>query len=166
VFIIPNALTRHGGGYTLIELVVVTAIMALLIGGGIAALLQFQEKQALIGAAGEFKVYLRSAQDRARAGDRPEDCDHLLSYAIRTVDNTNQVQMVAVCDNAEVIRKITTLQATGVTFGGTYNIRFATLQGGVSGATTVVLSSTAGREYSFAVTQGGEITEGVMGDAQ
>jgi type II secretory pathway pseudopilin PulG len=148
-------------GYTLIEIIVVVGIMILMMGGGIAAFIQFQEKQAVIGAASDMKVQLRLAQTRARSGDVPEGCDRLQSYAVRTTtaSETTLVSQVAVCDSGEVVRKEKEL-APGITAAGDYDIRFLTLHGGVSGAETITLESTTGYAYEFEVTQGGEITEG------
>jgi type II secretory pathway pseudopilin PulG len=154
-------------GYTLIEIVVVVGIMILMIGGGIAGFVQFQEKQAIIGAASDMKVQLRLAQTRARSGDVPSGCDRLQSYAVRTTtaSETTLVSQVAICDSGEIVRTEKEL-APGITTAGDYDIRFLTLHGGVSGAEIITLESTTGYSYEFEVTQGGEITEGGIVEEQ
>jgi type II secretory pathway pseudopilin PulG len=148
-------------GYTLIEIVVSVGILVLMLGGGIAAFIQFQEKQAIVAATNDLKVQLRVAQTRARTGDTPDDCDRLQSYAVRTntSNGVTQMTMLAMCNSGEIVRKEQDL-LSGVTLANDIDIRFLTLHGGVSGAATINLVSDTGYEYEFEVTQGGEITEG------
>lgn len=56
-------------GFTLIEILVVTTILALLIGGSIAGYSRFNEKQKLVQAGGTMKNVLRDAQSRAFTGE-------------------------------------------------------------------------------------------------
>lgn len=67
-------------GFTLIELIVVTTIIALLTGGGIAAYNRFNEKQILEQAALDLKSNLRVAQNRALSGEKPTGCSTLDGY--------------------------------------------------------------------------------------
>lgn len=154
-------------GYTLIEIVVSVGILVLMLGGGIAAFIQFQEKQAIVAAINDLKVQLRVAQTRARTGDTPEECDRLQSYAVRTstTNGVTEVSMLAICDSGEIVRKEQDL-LSGVTLASDVDVRFLTLHGGVSGAATITLESNTGYRYEFEVSQGGEITEGEFIDEE
>lgn len=73
---IPHTLNPNSG-FTLIELMVVTAITAILVGGGIAAYNRFNESQILNQAAITLKTNLRDAQNRGLSGEKvcgPSDC--------------------------------------------------------------------------------------------
>ena len=157
---------KNARGYTLIEIIIVTGVMLLLVGGGIAAYFKFQERQGVLGAANELKVYLRSAQTRASSGDKPELCDRLLSYAVRTVGGTKAFQMVARCEDAdtgdvvEFSRKDGELQGDNVVSDDSYDVEFLTLHGGVVEPATILVHSESGVGFTFDVTSGGEITKG------
>lgn len=74
-------LTRPArAGYTLVEMMVVLAVMGLVAGLTIYALRSFNSTEPLSNAQKEFVVNLRSAQTRAESGD--------------TINNTSVVQQV------------------------------------------------------------------------
>ena len=78
-------------GFSLIELVVAGGIMAILVGGGIAAFIRFNEKQQVLGAARELQQLMRSAQTKARAREIPvgvltcdvaDDANRVVAYHV------------------------------------------------------------------------------------
>src|SRR5688572_9714056 len=90
-------------GFTLIELLISITIMLFLVGGGIAAFINFNDRQVLIGAGQELKTYLRAAQIKARNGDKPQQgCDKLSGYVVVMVTGLDHVSTRALCENAGV----------------------------------------------------------------
>jgi hypothetical protein len=143
--------------------------MQLLLGAGIASFVRFNDRQTLLSAGKELQTYLRSAQTKARVGDRPSSCDKLLAYAVVAGQGTNQVQLRALCDNsggAGVVTPITyaTYQfPSSILFESAVNMQFGVLLGGVTNPGTITLESTTTTQtYAITVTQGGEISDGVF----
>jgi prepilin-type N-terminal cleavage/methylation domain-containing protein len=70
------------GGLTLIELMVVMAIIALLSGGSLAAYNSFNQTQTLKAAAEDLKNNLRLAQGKALSQEKPGGCSILDGYQV------------------------------------------------------------------------------------
>lgn len=149
-------------GYTLIEVLLVVAISALMVGGGIAAFIRYNDRQAVLTTALELQTYIRSAQQKAQVGDRPTGCDRLLGYQLTaTATNPVVVTLTADCVTSDVVRQTITLRS-GITLSQALNLRYAGLTGGFDAAQTVTLTSTSGYSYRFSVARGGEISEGAF----
>ncbi|MBW7955913.1 type II secretion system protein [Patescibacteria group bacterium] len=87
-------------GFTMIELLVTIGIMILIFGGGISAYLRLDRRQSLVNVCKELEQMARSAQKKARVGDRPEGCDRLNAYRIsRTATGPDVISLQAVCDS-------------------------------------------------------------------
>lgn len=146
-------------GFTLIEMLVTITIMLLLVGGGLASYLQFDQRQGVITAADQVEVLLRSAQKKARVGDKPSGCDTLQGYSVDLTSGNGDINLVANCLVGGAPQDITVtteqLRAT-VTAASTVSIQFNVLAGGVTGAGTVDIQKNDLR-YQLEVTQGGEI---------
>lgn len=153
-------------GFTLIEVLVAITIMMLMTGGGIAAFITFNDRQSVQGAARQLQTILRTAQVKARVGEKPAGCTKLTGYRVQTTANTNQVVLSAVCVSGagapQVITHTVSQLQNGSVAEDTSAITFANLYGGVTGATTIILkkSNVATYRYSFSVTEGGEISDG------
>lgn len=145
-------------GFTLLELLVSVTIMMLIVGGGIASYITFNERQQLAAAAKELQGYFRSAQSRARANEVPDGCTSLQGYSVQVNQDDSEVRLVAECASGDIERATYVLSGTA-TPNSAINVSFATLKGGVTGAQTITLSQ-GSRSYSFKVTAGGEITQG------
>lgn len=145
----------------MIELLVTVVIMLLLSGGGIAAFISFNERQVVINGAKELQTYLRTAQVRAQVGDRPSTCDTLNGYIVRSVvvGSTTEIRILTSCNNGEELQNTHELPA-GTQLESPLEMRFLVLHGGVDGFATINVVSDFGKTYQFAVTQGGEITQG------
>lgn len=162
----------------MIELLVATTIMLMMVGGGIAAFVSFNDRQTLLTSGKELQTYIRSAQVKARSGDRPADCDRLLGYVIRATSGTNQVRLLAQCEETtaptppggvcvntggntyECLRNAYDL-ASDVRFTGSVNMVFGVLHGGVTNAGSIVLTRGT-QSYTIPVSAGGEIGEGTL----
>lgn len=72
-------------GFSLVELMVTVTIMLALTGGGIAGYLNLRSRQNLVNAGKEVEQLLRSAQKKARVGDKPSGCTGALTgYRVST----------------------------------------------------------------------------------
>lgn len=89
-----NLIPNHG--FTLIEMVIVIATMALLFGLGSANYRDFQRRQQLESTVREFKGDLRLAQQLAISGKKPTGCTTLAGYRIRRTSNSSY-EIVANC---------------------------------------------------------------------
>jgi prepilin-type N-terminal cleavage/methylation domain-containing protein len=132
-------------GFSLIELLVVVAIMAVILGSSIAGYNQFNETQKLKQAALTLKNNLRYAQEKALSSSKPEgitDCGTFVGYRM-TVTGAGALSysMNAVCNNGSEITGPTGIYnlPQNVSFGNSAQILFQPLTKGVSGATGVVL---------------------------
>jgi prepilin-type N-terminal cleavage/methylation domain-containing protein len=153
-------------GFTLIELMVVVTITLLMVGGGLAAFVNFNERQTILGGAKELQSILRAAQQKAQISDKPETgCDRLSSYVVRANQTAPvTVTVYAKCQSGEVLRSTKTLNSS-LSLSGPLQVTFRSLQGGVEVPATITVTSTlTNQSYEFEVTSGGEITEGALDD--
>jgi prepilin-type N-terminal cleavage/methylation domain-containing protein len=151
-------------GFTLIEVLITVTIMLLLVGGGIAAFVTFNERQVVINAARELQGGVRAAQQRAQSATKPDsNCDKLESYAIRAPQSPPVVvDIVAECDTGDTILSSFTL-GSSIALTEPLDMSFLVLRGGVVNPSEVTLRSiTTNHSYTFEVTTGGEITEGEL----
>src|SRR5574340_877305 len=125
-------------GFTLIEMLVVITITMLMLGGGIAAYIKFNEKQQLVGAAKQMQTYLRGLQKKARVGDRPDGCTRLLSYTLTVAANSNLVLMEANCENTDISTDQYTIGG-GVKAQNNVEVSFKVLQGGATSLGDITL---------------------------
>jgi prepilin-type N-terminal cleavage/methylation domain-containing protein len=148
-------------GFTLIELLISIGILLLIVGAGIAGYIRLNDRQTLLNAAKELQVMLRSAQKKARVGDKPPGCTKLLSYSVTTqVATGGQALLKAECENTSYT--VDTLQfPASVSIDEKHVLRFYVLQGGTQNSQTFILRSNGGT-YSFDVDQGGSISEGAL----
>jgi prepilin-type N-terminal cleavage/methylation domain-containing protein len=153
--------TSSSAGLTLIELMVTVTIMLLLLSGGVAAFLSFNDKQRVFNSVKEVQGYLRTAQTLSRVGETPDTCDRLNGYIVRSSDGAagKEIKLIADCDNGEIEHKVYQLQ-TGITLASDIEVTFNSLYGGVSGYGDVTVTDGNNLTYQFSVTQGGEITQG------
>lgn len=151
--------TSTQSGFTMIELLITVGIMILIFGGGVAAYLNLDRRQSLINVCKEIESLSRSAQKKARVGDRPVGCDKLQAYRVsRTASGPDRISLQAICDSGVVtlsdydvptVFTITTITA----------MDFRVLHGGLQGGTGSVLVQSASPNYrcSFAIDNGGSI---------
>lgn len=160
---------RRQYGFTMIELLVVITIITLLVGGGIAAFIEFNDRQVLQAAAKDVQSIFRTAQKRARSGAKPEGCDQLDGFTVRGQAGSNSYQLIAQCTVAAQSTEIITQSYTfdpNVSFETNLDVEFQALHGGVVGAGTVIVSTTGGKSYQFLVDSGGAVTQGSFREQQ
>lgn len=147
-------------GFTMIELLVVIGIMILIFGGGISAYIRLDRRQSLVNVCKEIEQIARSAQKKARVGDRPEGCDRLTAYRVsRTATGPDVIGLQAICDNGSTtIQEYDVPSVFTVESIGTMNFRV--LHGGLLEEESLVQVTSSGPNYrcQFTVESGGSIT--------
>ncbi len=94
-------------GFTLIELIVVVAIIGVVAGGTIAGYYKFNDRQIMIAAAKELVVNMRQAQSKATSGVKPTGCAtatpplRLVGYRVATTVSSSYT-VSAICTNGAV----------------------------------------------------------------
>lgn len=148
-------------GFTIIELLVVVTIMLVMLGGGIAAFIKFNEKQKAISGGKLILEQLRSAQTLARIGEKPTGCTKLEGYRVSSYveAGTTKIKVSPVCLPAiSSADKITPLP-DGVTLESSFNISFRGLHGGTNDPETKIVVKNNTIIYELTVTKGGEIID-------
>ena len=82
---------KKSAGFSLVELIVITAILALLGAVGFAGLVDYSRSQTLKTAARDLRTNLRLAQNKAMSQQVPAGCTNLNSYQVRFINLTNYV---------------------------------------------------------------------------
>lgn len=148
-------------GFTLIELLITISIMMVILGGGIASYINFNDRQKVTTSAREIQQLLRSAQVKARVGQTPPGCSRLAAYRVAGANGGSIVELSAVCEEPINIISLSTFTLpSGVTLSNSLAVEYQTLQGGVTGAGTVAVTAGAGYNYEFAVDAGGAVSVG------
>ncbi len=92
---------KRSFGFTLIEILVSSAIIVLLAGGGLAAYLDFNNRQILDTTASELKNNLRQARGWAMAGKKFSYCgdsdDRLANYKVSFYPSGHRYEVTLTC---------------------------------------------------------------------
>jgi prepilin-type N-terminal cleavage/methylation domain-containing protein len=148
-------------GFTMIELLVSVSILVLLMGGGIAGFINLNDRQTLVNSGKEVQLMMRSAQKKARVGEKPTGCDRLVGYSVVVGSGSfSEAELRAECDNGSYVRQ-TYVFPNNVIVENAVSMRFVVLHGGVEGAGTVSITFGT-RRLSFDVGKGGDISEVVL----
>lgn len=151
-------------GYTLIEIIVVVTIIGLLVGASIAGFNTLNQRQTVLSAGREVISIMRTAQQRALAGNKPDGivCEQLRGYSVKGTVNSNQYTLNTVCSNGgvESTTLIRTYQmASNVTFVQTFTVQFNVQTGGAGGNIGDLQLKTNVHTYTLNITSAGDITE-------
>lgn len=95
-------INRESGGFTLIELIVVIAIIIILSGVSLAAYFRFSQRQAMMNDARNFSTMLRRVQAMAKNLVYPSGCSGLSGYRVYSCLNCQNVSAEAVCSSGDV----------------------------------------------------------------
>lgn len=91
---------KRSFGFTLIEILVSSAIIVLLAGGGLAAYLDFNNRQILDTTASELKNNLRQARGWATTGRKMGSCTgDLIGYRVSFDAASRRYQISIICPN-------------------------------------------------------------------
>lgn len=131
-------------GFTLIEIVVVFAVLAILSTIGIASFVTYNQSQTLNVEEGELKSVFNLAKSRAISQTKPSSCESLVldGYRINISVLSRSYEMEAVCSGSPHNILSRTLHPD-ISFGEDTNpvtYFFPVISGGVSAGGTIVLS--------------------------
>jgi len=161
--------TKAQKGFTIIEVLVSITVIALIFALGFVNFRDFSRRQALIGGVRQISGELRFAQERALAGQKPDDpfCNvpnRLAGYNFRVFSSTNFV-VEAVCSGGVVEVKNIDFGPSIILSTPTPNpILFKVLGEGtnIPGGTSVTLTLTqveSGNTLDITIGASGEITQ-------
>lgn len=145
-------------GYTLIELIVVIAIVGLMVGASIAGFNTLNQRQTVGNGGRELTSVMRIAQQRALAGTKPAGCTQLTGYRVNGTINTSDYTLSAVCTNTTVVISSYKLPS-GVTFVTTIATLFTVQTGGAGGSIGDIAVRSTAFTYTLTVSSAGDITE-------
>lgn len=151
-------------GFTFIEVLITITLMMIIMGLGIAAFDRFNERQRVVEAALSVQNLMRSAQIKARSGDKPTGCTRLESYRMTLTANSPSVTLSAVCSGptTTIVRETYTMPS-GIVSEANLSADFYVLRGGsnVSPITPIVVKSSNNMwRYGFTASPGGAVDEG------
>lgn len=156
-------------GYTLIELIIVIAIMSLLVGVGVAGYRDFSRRQDVQNSARTLIADLRVAQGAANSGEKPTGCNALNGVVVDVTSATSYTLCYACNVNYAgqscsqlgfTMKQVTTPAGTSLSVVGTQPILFRVLGRGtnLNATTTInVTSGTSGATRAVTVNPGGRI---------
>ena len=147
-------------GFSLIELMVTVTILLLVMGGGIAGYLVFNEKQTVLEATNLLKTYFHKAQSQAKTGNI-SSCAALAGYRVTVAGSPEVVTLQERCVDGSVGSSENETLSSSVSVTPV-DVTYKVLHGGVIGAESGLNVDVAGsnRTYRFTLTEGGEISEG------
>lgn len=164
---------KHRQGSTLIEILVVGLIIVLLSGVSLVGYNRFQERQTVVRTARDLVTDLRSAQQRALAGEKPAGwcngaSERLAGWQLKFTSVTltsTTYELGAVCSSGGISAGKTVTTAGATVSGGTpATLFFSALTGNdpalVADETIVLIGTAAGSNtYSvnIAVTPSGAV---------
>lgn len=148
--------------YTLIEILIVVAVLGVLTFAGLASYSRFREKQDLMQAAEDLVTRLRLLQKDATAAIGPSTCSTALSKVTFKVDNATQGTITWDCGTApnEIYKPSNKVKFKNP-FGAT--IVFVPLTGFVTSSGTIELRSTNNTfNVPIVTTSGGAVSVGTV----
>lgn len=150
-------------GFTILEILIFAAVVALLVLGGIASYRRFSEKQRVVQAAEDFVTQLRTVQKRADTGEMPAGCTGILSgYTIIGTAGSGTVDVKANCGSDIDIDSIVLKYGSTVQADATVKFFTATDGSTPTGFPIQVQSTDINYCVSLGITSGGAISIGTV----
>lgn len=129
-------------GFTLIELVIVSAVIMFLTGGVISNFQGFNDREKVNQAMANLKQNLRVAQTKALSGEKPAGCTTLIGYKVTFTGTNYSVQ--AVCSNGDIGPITSVTLPNGITFSSVPSpITFGGVSKGVTNPQTIILEGSS-----------------------
>lgn len=158
---------RKKNGFSLIELLVVISIMMLVVGGGIATYMNFNEKQTILEATNQLKSYLLQAQGNARNGVINSCTNPLLGYRVSAsaLVVPASITIQEICDNGTLTGSVGSTNTQELSKGisvSSFSVTYKVLHGGISESGNEINVTVSGNNlnYQFKINKGGELTTG------
>lgn len=164
--------TQDKLGFTVIELLVAVSIFIVLATIGMVSYSDFNRRQQITQSAKEVQTFLRSAQKKARVGERPAGCSSLRGYRVQAHASLLRLILSAECAGATPLVEIATFELPHNTrLSAATDISFNVLAGGVTLNTAGSLPATITVQsiqsanpyrYAFQIDAGGSVSEGSL----
>lgn len=156
---------KNNSAYTLVELLVGTSILSIVFGIGLVNYRDFSRRQALTKTVKQVKADIRSAQQFALIGQKPEgSCDNLDGYTFSRTSATNYRILVNCVSNLGLATSLeikNVILDTGITFTSTNpSFKFKILGQGtnlLSSNTLTFTSSIAGTVETIVIGTRGDV---------
>ena len=137
---------RKNGGFTLIELIVVVAIIIILSGTSIVAYFRFSQRQSAFNDGRSFSTMLRKVKAMAKNLVYPDGCTELSGYTLVATGEINcetcqTVSVYAVCREGNIYVINDEKVLTKAFFTDNLSINFKAGSGSIDPYGTFVLSS-------------------------
>jgi len=107
-------LAHPNKGYTLIELLIVMAIMGILFTVGYLSFQDYSRRQTLLAAGRGVRVDIRTAIESAIAGNKPAACSNVLNGYQFWITSATTYEIDALCSAGNVVVTSATIP-TGIT---------------------------------------------------
>lgn len=152
---------RNSRGFTLLEIVIVFAVIAILSAIGIAAFVSYSRVQSLQTSASTLSSTLSLARSRAISQAKPTDCGSQILNGYKVVLNTaaNSYELDAICSNFSYVIQTQKLPVN-ITFDAvkttSTSFYFPVIVNGVIGSGTIYLNG-YGNSKTIVVDSTGDI---------
>lgn len=144
--------SKRASGFTLVELLVVMAIVAVLSGIGITTAMQYMRSVSVDNAAKDFANTLQIAKSRAFSNVGVSGCTgSLLSYRVDILANPSQYQLIADCSGVDKVYAAKKLPSGVAMTRPHASITFPALKGNVILGSSPATTDAA---YSFTSSSG------------
>lgn len=154
---------NHRAGFTFIELVVVSGLTIVLMGGALASMGIFSNQKSRSEGGQMVISTLRRAQNRARSGDKPATCGTLNGYRVWGNAGSNEYRMALRCDGVATDLETQVYSLPNFeTFRGAFSVMYLPQPGQVTGVPVTIQVGTTESYYEFSVLNNGVITEGQL----
>lgn len=159
--------TLRQKGFTLIEMIITVSIMLVILGGSIAAFINFNDKQVVQATASEVKQVLKSARTKARVRDNTDQAGGCVLQGYKVETNGSSIETKLLCGPGkfsitEGQNRDTYQVPTGITVTA-MDISFYTLLGSAEvtvPADNIIRINGGSKYYRFEIQGTGEISEG------
>lgn len=152
---------KNSSGYTLIELIVVIAIMGIILSIGLAGWTSYQNKEKLRAETQEVISWLRKIQTKAGRGEKPSaDCPTLDYYEINQTNRSLQADTYCL-DESGVSVDMGTVDSVTVEEGVSLNLSSSFIfysNSGVTGQSRTISLTYAGNTYTINISESGKIS--------
>lgn len=145
--------------FTLIELILVFALIGVLTSLGIASYSTYNGTQAVQSSSADIENILRTAQSRAISQVKPSNCGNnaLTGYQVDITVNSQDYSLSALCGSKQVITSRQLPTQVSFANGSTASVFFALASGTVANTGTIIING-YGKIKTVTINKTGSIT--------